>query len=101
MGAPFGLLAHNSGNMSSAPAASGPTMPLRVGMVGAGFVTQHHLAGWSRLGGDAQVVAIADPDAAAAKSRDDAFDIAHTFTSAAQMLEQVPLDAVDIAAPRE
>jgi predicted dehydrogenase len=74
---------------------------LRVGLVGAGFVTQHHLAGWARLAGQAQVVAIADPDPAAAKARAGAFDIAHTFASAQEMLEQVPLDAVDVAAPRE
>jgi D-apiose dehydrogenase len=70
-------------------------------MVGAGFVTQHHLAGWACLAGQAQVVAIADPNAAAAKSRAEAFGIAQTFASAAQMLEQVQLDAVDVAAPRE
>jgi D-apiose dehydrogenase len=75
--------------------------PLRVGMVGAGFVTQHHLAGWARLAGQAQVVAIADPDAAAARSRADAFGIARTFASAAEMFDQAQLDAVDVAAPRE
>ena len=33
---------------------------LRVGMVGAGFVSQHHLMAWRTLVGQAQVVAIAD-----------------------------------------
>jgi len=75
--------------------------PLRVGVVGAGFVTQHHLAGWARLAGQAQVVAIADPNAAAAKSRADAFGIPQTFASAQEMLEHMQLDAVDVAAPRE
>ena len=75
--------------------------PLRVGLIGAGWVTAHHLAGWARLAGHAEVVAIADPDAAAARARADAFGIAQVFESAAQMLEQVRLDAVDVAAPRE
>src|SRR5215208_5784911 len=80
---------------------SSMTAPLRVGLVGAGWVTQHHLAGWSRLGARAKVVAIADPDATAASARAAAFGIAQTFTSAAQMLDGAGLDAVDVAAPRE
>jgi predicted dehydrogenase len=42
---------------------------LRVGMVGAGFVSQHHLMAWRTLAGQAQVVAIADPSDAAARNR--------------------------------
>ena len=75
--------------------------PLRVGLIGAGWVTAHHLAGWARLAGEAEVVAIADPDGPAARARAEAFGIAQTFESAAQMLEAVRLDAVDVAAPRE
>ena len=75
--------------------------PLRIGLVGAGWVTQHHLAGWGRLGPRAKVVAIADPDPNAASARAAAFGIAQTFTSAAQMLDGADLDAVDVAAPRE
>jgi len=87
--------------MSSARTVPPPARPLRIGLVGAGFVSQHHLAGWARLAGQAQVLAIADPDAAAAQSRAAAFGIAQTFASAAEMLAQIGLDAVDIAAPRE
>ncbi len=90
---------------ASLPLRSGGTAgvnaPLRVGLVGAGFVTQHHLAAWARLPEQAKVVAIADPDLAAARTRAGAFGIPHVLDSAAQMLEQVPLDAVDVAAPRE
>jgi predicted dehydrogenase len=75
--------------------------PLRIGLAGAGWVTQHHLAAWARLGSRAQVVAIADPDAAAAQARAAEFGIAQVFGSAAQMIEQAQLDAVDVAAPRE
>jgi D-apiose dehydrogenase len=75
--------------------------PLRVGMVGAGWVTQHHLAGWAQLGARAKVVAIADPNWEAAQSRAGEFDIAQVFDSAERMIYGVQLDAVDVAAPRE
>jgi D-apiose dehydrogenase len=75
--------------------------PLRVGLAGAGWVTQHHLAGWARLGTRAKVVAIADPNAAAANARAGEFDITQVFDSAQRMIDEVRLDAVDVAAPRE
>lgn len=74
--------------------------PLRVGLIGAGWVTQHHLEGWRRLGDAARVVAIADPDQARAKARADAFGIPAMFGDARSMLDAGGLDAVDIAAPR-
>ncbi len=75
--------------------------PLRVGLIGAGWVTQHHLAGWARLRPDARVVAIADPQRETAQARAKAFDIPEVFTDARTMLDTQQLDAVDIAAPRE
>ena len=75
--------------------------PLRVGLAGAGWVTQHHLAGWARLGSRARVVAIADPDARAARTRADVIAIERKFASAEEMFDQVELDAVDVATPRE
>lgn len=77
------------------------TQPLRIGLVGAGWVTQHHLAAWASLRDEARVVAIADPDPAAAGSRVREFGIESVFASAQEMFEGVPLDAVDVAAPRE
>lgn len=74
---------------------------LRVGLVGAGWVTQHHLAGWAQLNGQAEVVAIADPDPEAARARCKAFGIAQSFPGAAEMIEGVALDAIDVASPRE
>lgn len=76
-------------------------MTLRVGMIGAGWVTQHHLAGWQRLGGRARVVAIADPVEARAQARASAFGIERVYCDAGQLLEEGGIDAVDIAAPRE
>ncbi len=79
---------------------SGAHSPLRVGLIGAGWVTQHHLAGWARLDGRATVTAIADPSVERREARARAFSIPHTFASAEAMLEAGGLDAVDIAAPR-
>jgi predicted dehydrogenase len=75
--------------------------PLRIGLIGAGWVTQHHLAGWQREAARATVVAIADPSRPNAESRAQAFGIASVYADAASMLAAETLDAVDIAAPRE
>jgi predicted dehydrogenase len=74
---------------------------LRIGLIGAGWVTQYHLLGWQRQAGRGKVVAIADPSLERAEARAQAFDIEHVFSSAQDMLENCKLDAVDIAAPRE
>ncbi|MFG1465478.1 Gfo/Idh/MocA family oxidoreductase [Xanthobacter sp. DSM 24535] len=73
---------------------------LRIGLIGAGWVTQYHLAGWRELAGRARVVAIADPSPERAAERAAQFDIPAIFASAEAMLEEAELDAVDIAAPR-
>lgn len=71
---------------------------LRVGIVGAGWVSAHHLAAWRAL--DAvDVVAIADRDRGRAEARARQFGIASVRENAAQMLEQDRLDALDIATP--
>ncbi|MEO7549163.1 MAG: Gfo/Idh/MocA family oxidoreductase, partial [Ramlibacter sp.] len=68
---------------------------------GAGWVSQHHLAGWALIADQARVVAIADPQAGAAQARANQYGIAHVFDSAQRMFDEARLDAVDIAAPRE
>src|SRR5687767_5509703 len=75
--------------------------PLRVGLVGAGWVTQHHLHAWAALQGRATVVAIADPALDRAQARAQAFGIGAVHASAQAMLDAEQLDAIDIAAPRE
>jgi D-apiose dehydrogenase len=75
--------------------------PLRVGMIGAGWVTAYHLPAWQRQAHRAQVVAIADPGLEAAKARAGAFGVPQVFASAEAMLDSVDLDIVDICAPRE
>ena len=76
-------------------------LPLRIGLVGAGFVSQHHLNGWQREAARACVVAIADPSLRHAQARASAYGIPAVYTSAAAMFDRERLDAVDIAAPRE
>lgn len=75
--------------------------PLRIGLIGAGWVTQHHLAGWQQHASRARVVSITDPHAAQAQARASAFGIDQVFANAEQMLARGDLDAVDVAAPRE
>jgi predicted dehydrogenase len=74
---------------------------LRIGMIGAGWVTQHHLNAYKQLADRAKVVAIADSLAEARNRRADAYAIAAAYASAAEMLAHEKLDAVDIATPRE
>jgi predicted dehydrogenase len=47
------------------------------------------------------VVAIADPDLAAAEARAARYGIPAVFASVEEMLDAVPIDALDVAAPRE
>jgi predicted dehydrogenase len=75
--------------------------PLRIGLIGAGMVSRHHLIAWASISDQARVVAIADPSPENAARRASEFGIEQTYASAEAMLAAVTLDAVDIAAPRE
>ena len=75
--------------------------PLRVGLIGAGMVSRHHLMAWADIPDQARIVAIADPSADNAARRATEFNIPHTYSSAEAMLAANELDAIDIAAPRE
>jgi predicted dehydrogenase len=75
--------------------------PLRIGLVGAGMVSRHHLIAWANISDQARVTAVADPSADNAARRAGEFGIAHTYPSAEAMLAATDLDAIDIAAPRE
>jgi D-apiose dehydrogenase len=75
--------------------------PLRVGLIGAGMVSRHHLIAWADIADQARVVAIADPSADNAARRAGEFGISRTYANAEAMLAADQLDAVDIAAPRE
>ena len=77
------------------------TQPLRIGLIGAGMVSRHHLIAWANLSDQARVVAVADPSSENAARRASEFEIPQTYASAEAMLAATELDAIDIAAPRE
>lgn len=73
----------------------------RVGVAGAGWVSQYHLPAWRRQAGRAEVVAIADPHEAPLRTRSEAFGLTRTFPSAEAMVEAAELDIIDICTPVE
>jgi predicted dehydrogenase len=75
--------------------------PLRIGLIGAGMVSRHHLIAWASISDQARVIAVADPSAENAARRASEFAIANIYASAEAMLAAEELDAIDIAAPRE
>ena len=75
--------------------------PLRIGLIGAGMVSRHHLIAWADIPDRARVVAIADPSRENAARRADEFSISQIYADAEAMLAASELDAVDIAAPRQ
>ena len=74
---------------------------LRVGIAGAGWVTQYHLPAWRTQAARAEVVAIADPAAAALAARQEQFGVRTGFDDARSMIEQGALDIIDICTPAE
>ena len=75
--------------------------PLRIGLIGAGMVSRHHLLAWAsyirsspRRGGRRSL-----RENAARRASE--FGIAQTYAGAEAMLAATELDAIDIAAPRE
>jgi predicted dehydrogenase len=71
---------------------------LRVAGVGAGYFSQFHLAGWKAIP-EVEVVALCDRDEAKAQAQAQRFGIAKVFTDAAQMLDAVAPDLLDIVTP--
>lgn len=74
---------------------------LRVGMAGAGWVSQYHLPAWQKQTQRAAIVAIADPNADARTVRQEGFRIPAAYDSVEAMIEHEQLDAVDICTPCE
>lgn len=74
---------------------------VRVGLAGAGWVSQHHLQAYHSLRDRAVVAAIADPRREAALDRAARYGIPSHYDSVEEMLERERLDVLDIAAPRE
>jgi predicted dehydrogenase len=63
------------------------TQPLRIGLIGAGMVSRHHLIAWATIPDQARVVAIADPSAENAARRATEFGISQTYADAEAMID--------------
>ena len=73
---------------------------MRVGIIGSGFIAkQKHLPAWKKVGREAQVVALSDPNVAQAEELARAYGIAGVYKDYRQMLESEQLDVVDICSP--
>jgi predicted dehydrogenase/nucleoside-diphosphate-sugar epimerase len=84
-------------NGSSSPAHGG--RDLRIGLVGAGKMAQHHARAVGRMGIAARVVAFADPSPAAAEQMRAVAPSAVSFPSLDRMLEDERLDVVHVCTP--
>lgn len=73
----------------------------RIGIIGAGWVSEFHLNAWQAHSDRAEIVAIVDPDEAARTERAAQFAVPRHFARIEDLLDAVELDAVDICAPRE
>ena len=76
------------------------TAKLRVGLIGAGDISQYHLAAWQKVG-TANVVAVCDRELARAQKRASGYSIPSVYADAQAMFVAEKLDAVDIATWRE
>ncbi len=73
----------------------------RVGVAGAGWVTQYHLPAWLAQSRRAEVVAIADPDQGRVVARCREYNIPAGFASVDALLWEADIDILDICSPRE
>ena len=72
-------------------------MKIRIGIVGAGGMTAYHIPGFRK--GGAEVVAVADPSAAAAAKCAEKWGVKKTYASLTDMLAGETLDAVSVITP--
>jgi len=79
-------------------AAKTDVSPLRVGVVGAGFVAPHHLAGWRTLP-EVELVGLASPDPVRNAELARQFGIPATYADLETMLEDQRPHVLDICTP--
>jgi predicted dehydrogenase len=77
------------------------TAPFKIALVGAGMISHHHLTAWRKLGARVRMVAIVDPDRARAAHRAAEFGIPAAHQDADTLFAGEPIDALDVASPRE
>jgi predicted dehydrogenase len=73
----------------------------RVGMAGAGWVSQYHLIAWRKQAHRVEILGIADPDPTARLARCDGDGRCKPHASVDDMLAAGPIDILDICAPVE
>lgn len=73
---------------------------IRIGVIGVGLAGRHHLRDYLTHP-DADIVAIADPDAARLQEIGDQFDVSRRYPSGEQMLQEEELDVVSIVTPNK
>ncbi len=76
-------------------------MTKKIAMIGAGWVSRHHLQSYRKLAHRGRVVAIADPIEGNRDERAREFGIDRVYADVAEMLQAGGIDAVDIVSPRE
>ena len=69
--------------------------PVRIGLIGAGQISGMHQNAYDKIA-DAQMVAVADINEAAAKAAAEAHHIPHIYTNFREMLKRDDIDAVDV-----
>ena len=62
--------------------------PLRIGLIGAGMVSRHHLVAWADIADRARVIAITDPSRENATRRANEFGISHIYADAEAMFRR-------------
>jgi len=76
------------------------TRVLKVGLAGAGAISQNHLIAWKQVPG-VELTAVADPAPGKAEARAKAFGIPNVHADVAAMIAAHPLDILDIASSRD
>lgn len=74
--------------------------PLRVALLGCGFASEFHLKAWRMVPG-AEVVALCDPDVGKGEARAREFGIGRTFATVSDLMQEIEVDAYDVATPHE
>ena len=75
-----------------------PKRKLRIGMIGAGGISEIHCEGWTKLP-DCDLLAIADTNLAAAQRRAEQFGIDAVGSSGNRLIGRKDIDVVDIVTP--
>lgn len=75
----------------------GPSVPLRVALVGAGRMARQHATVVRRL--DARVVAVADPDPSARRRAEEWLPDSVAYPTLSELLDSEPVDVVHVCSP--